>query len=137
MPPTFDIEHLRQVYDANWAVEADAVDVNLADQSSIFLAANPELMMARRYRDVIENEVLPAQSYVGFPDKSTLDAFLEANPELRFARSRLAAAIEKGDDSTILATDPAVEPEVVPEQSLDFWIDVLSRNNNGQTNTFK
>jgi len=26
--PTFDIEHLRQIYDANWGIEADAADVH-------------------------------------------------------------------------------------------------------------
>lgn len=129
-PPIFDIEHLRQIYDANWSIEADSVDLNPADQSSIFLAANPELMVVHYYTGAIRNEILPALSHTGFPDKSTLDAFLEANPELRFARRRLAAAMETGDDSTYLATDPAVEPVVVPEQSLDFWIDILSRNYN-------
>jgi hypothetical protein len=59
--------------------------------ASAFYAANPELMVAHRST---ASEIL------------TLDAFLEANPELRFARNRLAVGVEESTDSAFLAANP-------------------------------
>jgi hypothetical protein len=82
---------------------------------SAFYAANPELKILL-YTGSLEKvdiqpddydiELLRAQSYAVFREKNSLDIFLEANPELRFARNRLATVTEEGVDSTFLATNP-------------------------------
>jgi hypothetical protein len=72
-PPTFDIEHLRQTYDANWGIEADAVDVSLSDQSSSILAA-PGGRPANKPGSGFHNsttskgkQIMPTQTIVSHP----------------------------------------------------------------------
>jgi hypothetical protein len=55
---------------------------------SAFYAANPELMLAHRHPTT---------------ETLTLEAFLEANPELRFARNRLTMATEDPDSASLAA----------------------------------
>jgi hypothetical protein len=75
---------------------------------TVFLAANPELMFARRYvaaeaaerAAALANPMLYVRRYVvvsaGEPAEKTEATLLAANPELMFARRYLAAEAAKG-----------------------------------------
>jgi hypothetical protein len=78
----YDIETLRA---QNYAA------ITVMRTGSTYLAANPEVMVARRYS--------PLGTW-------TLEAFLQANPEMRFVQNRLAGVREEPLDSAFLAANP-------------------------------
>lgn len=81
------------------------LEANDTQSDSELFAANPELMAADRFTGAIEEETMSAstfyatnpelmatQRYAVEAEESTLDAFLRANPELRFVRRSLETA---------------------------------------------
>jgi hypothetical protein len=85
-----------------------AGDPAAEETDAAFLAANPELMFARRYvaaeaaerAAALANPMLYVRRYVvvsaGEPAEKTEATLLAANPELMFARRYLAAEAAKG-----------------------------------------
>ena len=91
---------------------------------SEFLAANPELKDARRYAGALENEVDPDR------DIGLLD-FFTPNDQRPVTFDKAGLQQSYFQDWAIEANAPdALKPALslnTPEQTLDFWIKVLSR----------
>lgn len=108
-PATYDIEVVRH---KNFT-DFQTLKANLAGEENIADHAGADNVAALRYKfrhglgieanienegsrpDTYDIEVIRTQNYAAFLEKNSLDAFVEANPELRFARRRLATAIEE------------------------------------------
>lgn len=95
-PVSFDREDLRQTYFRDWQIEADRPEPSPLGQpvSMVTDQTSADPVAQQRYKfqhglgieAALENGANPATL-------EDLDAFLEANPELRFIRNHLATAI--------------------------------------------
>lgn len=93
-PLPFDVEHLRQIYDANWGIEADAADVHRTVQPIKGNAANePPAFNIEHLRQIYDANWSVEADRVDVNPTGQPSAFMATNPELALAQ-RYSSMVE-------------------------------------------